>query len=190
MCSVCRCLLIAGRGDAKCVAARVAAMLAAEPEAAEAAGLRPVWLTLQALSAQDAAAVGPAHVPGISSAAALDSALAAGTCPTALQHDSVHSVGTLLAASIACMTSGGGGPDEVEPAFWQQDTAAGRASSSSSTCSSWAESPMRSISRSSSGSHAGDALEQLSRMGAVLRHGIPRSGSEGSLWEDSSAEDS
>ena len=161
-------------------------MLAAEPEAAEAAGLRPVWLTLQALSAQDAAAVGPAHAPGSSSAAALGSAFAAGTCLTALQHDSVHSVGTLAGASIACMTSGGGGPDEVEPAIWRQDTAAGgrsSSSSSSSTCSSWAELPMRCSSRSSTGSHAGDALEQLSTMGAVLRHSIPRSGSDGSLWE-------
>jgi hypothetical protein len=182
----------AGRGDAQCVAARVAAMLAAEPEAAEAAGLRPVWLTLQALSAQDAAAVGGAHAPDITTAAALDSATATGRCLSALQHDSMHSVGTLGEAGLGCLTSGSGDPGTAEPAFWQQEAAAGARSSSSSTCSSWAVSPVRcsSHSCSSGGGHDADAFEQLNSMDAVLRHGIPRSGSDGSLWEDSSAEDS
>lgn len=180
----------AGRGDAKCVAARVAAMLAAEPEAAEAAGLRPVWLTLQALSAQDAAAVGGVHAPDSTTAAALDSATATGTCLSALQHDSMHSVGALVGAGLEGLTSGGGSLDTVEPASWQPEATAGEHSSSSSTCSSWAASPMRCSSHSSSGGHEGDAFEQLNSMDAVLRHGISRSGSDGSLWEDSSAEDS
>jgi hypothetical protein len=167
-------------------------MLAAQPEAAESAGLRPVWLTLQALLAQDAAAVGGVHAPDISSAAALDSADATATSVTALQHDSMHSVGTLGEAGLGCLTSGSGEPRTAEPAFWQQEAAAGARSSSSSTCSSWAASPVRcsSRSRSSSGSHEGDAFEQLNSLDAVLRHGIPRSGSEGSLWEESSVESS
>ena len=180
----------AGRGDAQCVAARVAAMLAAQPEAAKAAGLRPVWLTLQALLAQDAAAVGGAHAPDITTAAAYDSATATGMCLSALQHDSMHSVGALVGPGFEGLTSGGWSPDTVETASWQPEATAGEHSSSSSTCSSWAASPMRCSSHSSSGGHEGDAFEQLNSMDAVLRHGIPRSGSDGSLWEDSSAEDS
>lgn len=65
----------AGKGRAATVAARVGAMVAAAPDAAAAAGLQPIWLTLQALvsangnraasAAAAAAAAAPAGAPDL-----------------------------------------------------------------------------------------------------------------------------
>ena len=171
------------------VATRVAALLAAEPQAAEAGGLRPVWLTLQALSAQDSALVVGDLAPGVTMAAASKSATTPATSVGELQHGSMQS-GRVIAAEDEGVTLDGGTSDSTESAPLQPEAAAGRETSS------WGDSqlasPLHRSDCSGSDSHASDAFEHLRTMGAVLRHSISctgSSGSDGSLWGDSSAEE-
>jgi hypothetical protein len=169
------------------VAARVAAMLAAQPEAAEAAGLRPVWLTLQALSAQDAAPVESADTLHNSSAAAPAYAMAAAMCSGSLPCDSMHSAGRSIEAG-GCMLPGGI-PNGSSAAHWRPEAAAG--TRSRSTGSSCAASREHCSGGGSESSESGES-KHVNTPGAVLLRSIPRigsSGSDGSLWGDSSADD-
>jgi hypothetical protein len=170
------------------VATRVAALLAAEPEAAEAGGLRPVWLTLQALSAQDSVPLVGDVAPVNTTAAATESATAPAAATGELQHGSMQS-GMMIAAGDERMAIVCDRTNDISSVPLPPEAVAGR--ETSSWCNSQPASPLHCSSCSSSDSHDGDAFEQLKTMGAVLRHSISRtgsSGSDGSLWGDSAEE--
>lgn len=184
-------LMRTGKGNAAAMAARVAAMIAAQPEAAEAAGMRPIWLTLQALSAQDEATDDEAaEVSGLQQRLTLAGGAAAAGAEIAgsSQHERWHS-GDLSAeetralhpAAPAGYASDGGASAESRPEAAGGDRGGGGGAKAGKV------SPDHCSSRSDSGS---DAFEDLKLMSAVLRHSISRTGSSsgsssGSLWADS-----
>lgn len=174
-------LIRAGKGDAAGVAAHVAAMIAAEPAVAEAAGLRPIWLTLQALSAQDDASDGDLMLTGRTSPAWVHAATAAAEAGM-LQLNRPQGVDIPSSAAVMRqpMALAGSDTDGCSPAISPAEAAAVGASVAGSSQAS----PDGCSSRSESG--CSDAFEDLKHMSAVLQHSISRtgsSGSDGSLWD-------
>lgn len=190
-------------------------MIAAQPAAAEAAGLRPIWLTLQALSSHD----GDSQAVASCDAAAGD---AAGRGSVLSLHGG-RSSGATAATDFGAYDDAAPYVDAAEATApreldsWQRRLAdcadavsdtetseqeaastrvAGEGMMAAPGLSGRAESWGRTsdtLASDNDGSISSDALEELKHMSAVLRHSVSLSGSssasgsgcEGSLWDDS-----